>query len=96
MARTDNGPSTGTGTVQYSIFKNNEGSVLAQCGNAITVATGNSPACQTGTTTGTNGASDPSACSFAASDSIVFKIDMIANQNANAYVGNLNFIFTNK
>jgi hypothetical protein len=96
MGRTDNGPSSGTGTVQYSIYRNTSGSVLTQCGTAITVSTGTSSSWASGTTTGANGASDPSACGFTASDSIVFKIDLIANQNANAYVGNLNFIFTNK
>jgi len=96
MGRTDNGPSSGTGTVQYSIFRNSTGSVLTQCGSAITVSTGTSTAWEIGTTTGENGAADPSACGFNAGDSIVFKIDMIANQNANAYVGNLNFTFTNK
>jgi hypothetical protein len=96
MARTDNGPTTGTGTVQYSIFRNTSGSTLAQCGSAITVSTGTSSSWSVGATTGSNGASDPSACGFNAGDSIVFKIDTIANQNANAYVGNLNFIFTNK
>jgi hypothetical protein len=96
MGRTDNGPSSGTGTVQYSIYRNTGGSALAQCGSAVTVSTGDSTSWSIGTTTGSNGASDPSACGFTAGDSIVFKIDVIANQNANAYVGNLNFIFTNK
>jgi hypothetical protein len=96
MGRTDNGPSSGTGTVQYSIYRNSSSSALTQCGSTITVSTGTSSAWSSGTTTGANGASDPSACGFSAGDSIVFKIDMIANQNANAYVGNLNFIFTNK
>ena len=96
MGRTDNGPSSGTGTVQYSIYRNTSGSVLTQCGSAIIVSTGTKSSWQIGVTTGSDGAADPSACGFNAGDSIVFKIDTIANQNANAYVGNLNFIYTNK
>jgi hypothetical protein len=43
-----------------------------------------------------NGATDPATCGFSASNSIVFKIDVVASQNANAYVGNLNFTFSNR
>ena len=42
-----------------------------------------------------SGAADPSTCGFSPSDSIVFKIDVTASQDANAYVGNLNFTFSN-
>jgi hypothetical protein len=43
-----------------------------------------------------SGATDPATCGFGAGNSIVFKIDVVASQNANAYVGNLNFTFSNR
>jgi hypothetical protein len=80
-------------TVQYSVYRNNTGTGLTQCGTAVAVSTGSVASWQTGLATG---AADPSTCSFSASDSIVFKIDVIASSNANAYVGNLGFTFSNK
>ncbi len=88
MGRTDSANST----VAYSVYKNHTGSALALCGSA-TVSTGVQTSWQVKVATGT---ADPSTCSFAASDSIVFKIDMTASSNANAYVSNLGFTFTNK
>lgn len=80
-------------TVQYRIYKNN-GSGLTQCGSsAVSVSTGVQTSWQTGTA---SGAVDPSTCSFAGGNSVVFKIDVTASSNANAYVGNLNFTFSNK
>jgi hypothetical protein len=103
MGRTDNGSSGGTGTVQYTVFKNAGSGAggLTPCdptasatnGTPIQVSTGTSASWSTVTAVGK---SDPSTCSFAAGNSIVFKIDVLANKNANAYVGNLNFSFSNK
>jgi hypothetical protein len=88
MGKTDSTNST----VQYSVYKN-DGSSLTLCGLINSVSTG----VQTSWLTGyANGAADPSTCGFAANNSIVFKIDTIASNNANAYVGNLNFAFSNK
>lgn len=92
MARTDNGSSGGSSSVQYQIYRNN-GSGLLPCGSAVSVSSGTQTSWLTGTATG---AADPSTCGFAPGNSIVFKIDMTTSKNANAYVGNLNFAFSNK
>ncbi len=94
MARTDNGSTPGaSSTVQYSILKNAPGSGTTPCGGSSTVSTGTQTSWQTVTA---GGAADPSTCGFAPGNSIVFKIDMTVSRNANAYVGNLNFSFSNK
>jgi hypothetical protein len=92
MARTDNGSNGGSSSVSYKIYRNNA-SGLTQCGSAITVSTGTVTSWQIQTAAG---AADPSTCGFAASNSIVFEIDMTTSKNASAYVGNLNFAFSNK
>ncbi len=79
-------------TVAYSVYKNHTGSALALCGSA-TVSTGVQTSWQVKTATGT---ADPSTCGFVGGDSIIFKIDVTASSNANAYVSNLNFTFSNK
>lgn len=89
MGRTDSTNST----VQYGIYRDSSSGGLVQCGTTAPVSTGSAAAWTVGTA---EGAADPSTCNFAPGDSIVFKIDVIASQNANAYVGNLNFTFTNK
>jgi hypothetical protein len=89
MGRTDSTNST----VRYTVYKNNSGTGLTACGSAVTVSTGSVSTWQPGTATG---AADPSTCGFAPSDSVVFKIDVVAKSNANAYVGNLNFTFSNR
>jgi hypothetical protein len=88
MGRTD----SSSATVQYSIYRNNA-SGLTQCGSAVSVSTGSVSTWQTGIA---SGSADPSTCSFAPGNSIVFKIDVIASSNASAYVGNLNFTFNNQ
>ena len=80
-------------TVAYHLYRNNSVIGLVACGGVVTVSTGVQTSWQVATATGT---SDPSTCGFSPRDSIVFKIDMTASVNANAYVGNLNFIFSNK
>lgn len=92
MGRTDNGSSGGAASVQYQIYRNNS-SGLTPCGSAIAVSSGTQTTWQTGTA---SGAADPSTCSFSAGNSIVFKIDATTSKNANAYIGNLNFAFSNK
>ncbi len=88
MGRTDNANST----VNYQIYRNTSSGLIA-CGATVDVSTGTQTAWQVGTA---SGAADPSTCGFAGGDSIVFKINVIASQNANAYVGNLNFTFSNR
>lgn len=88
MGRTDNANST----VNYQIYRNTS-TGLTPCGSTTAVSTGAQTAWQIGTA---SGAADPSTCGFAPSESIVFKINITASQNANAYVGNLNFTFSNR
>lgn len=89
MGRTDNANST----VQYQIYRSNSSTGMTPCGSAVTVSTGTQTSWQPGQATG---AADPSTCSFAAGDSIVFKISMTSSSNANAYIGNLGFTFSNR
>lgn len=88
MGRTDSTNST----VQYQIYRQDTNNGLVACGSSVAVSSGAASAWQTGIATG---AADPSACGFTPGSSIVFKIDVIASQNANAYIGNLNFAFNN-
>jgi hypothetical protein len=88
VGRTDSTNST----VQYQIYRSDATAGLLSCGSAVSVSTGVSSSWQTGIATG---AADPSTCSFVPGDSIVFKISMTASVNSNAYVSNLNFIFSN-
>ncbi|HEU5005006.1 MAG TPA: carbohydrate binding domain-containing protein [Candidatus Saccharimonadales bacterium] len=89
MGRTD----SSNATVQYSVYKEDSTTGLSQCGPTVSVSTGSVSSWKVGVA---SGAADPSTCGFAPSDSIVFKIDVVASQNADAYVGNLNFTFSNK
>lgn len=87
MGRTDNTNSN----VTYQVYRNNSAGLTA-CGSAVPVSTGAQSVWQVATATGT---SDPSTCGFAAGDSVVFKISLTASGNANAYVSNLGFTFSN-
>lgn len=89
MGRTD----STNATVQYQLYRNDPAAGLVSCGSAVLVSAGAVSSWQTGIA---SGATDPSTCGFAPGNSIVFKIDITASQNANAYVGNLNFIFSNR
>jgi hypothetical protein len=78
-----------TATVNYQIYKNTA-SGLTACGSTVTVSTGVQTLWQKGTAAST---SDPSTCSFAAGNTVVFKINLAAQSNSLAYSGNLNFAF---
>ena len=88
MGRTDSINST----VNYQIYRNTS-TGLSACGGTVAVSSGVQTSWKVGIA---SGAADPSTCGFAPGDSIVFKIATTASQNANAYVGNLNFTFSNK
>jgi hypothetical protein len=88
MGRTDSTDSA----VSYQIYRNNASSGLTACGSSTSVATGVETTWQKGTASGT---ADPSTCDFAAGDSIVFKIDVTAKNDANAYVSDLDFALSN-
>lgn len=89
MGRTD----SANATVNYQIYRDDAATGLTPCGSAVSVSTGVVTSWQTGVA---SGAADPSTCGFAPGNSIVFKINVTASNNANAYVGNLNFIFSNR
>jgi hypothetical protein len=89
MGRTD----STNATVNYQVYRNDTTSGMTACGSPVAVSTGIVSSWQTGTASGT---ADPSTCSFSAGNSVVFKINVTASQNASAYVGNLNFTFNNR
>lgn len=79
--------------VEYQVYKNDQSTGLTTCGPLVPVSSGAAASWQTGLATGT---ADPSTCGFAPGNSIVFRINVTASQNSNAYIGNLNFIFSNR
>jgi hypothetical protein len=84
---------TASNTVQYSVYKNISGT-LTQCGSAVSVSSGVQTTWQTGTA---SGSADPASCSgFVAGSTIVFKIDVSSVNSGSAYVGNINFQYTNQ
>lgn len=89
MGRTD----STNAIVEYQVYRNDPAAGMTPCGSAVAVSSGAATSWQTGAA---SGAADPSTCGFAAGHSIVFKINVTASQNASAYVGNLNFTFSNR
>lgn len=79
-------------TVTYQVYKDHPGSALASCGSAVSVSTG---AQTTWQKVNASGSADPANCSFAAGDSILIRINLTANSNANAYTSTLGFTFSN-
>ena len=80
-------------SVSYQVYKNDANTGLTACGPLVNVSSGNASAWQPGAAAGT---SDPSTCGFNPGNSVVFKINTTASQNANAYIGDLNFVFSNR
>ncbi len=78
-------------TVAYKVY-DAKSSALTTCGT-VSVSTGVKASWQPGLATGT---ADPSTCGFSAGDSILFEIDVTASNNSNAYVGTINFSFSNQ
>lgn len=87
MGRTDSSDSS----VTYQVYRN-DGAGLTACGSAQSVSSG----IQTSWQQAVVSANDPALCGFDPGDSIVFKITMAAANDANAYVSNLNFTFSNQ
>ncbi len=75
-------------TVSYQLYRNN-GSGLVACGSATDVSTGVKTAWQEVKPT-----TDPATCGFEAGDSIIFKINLTAANDAHAYVSNLGFAYS--
>ncbi len=87
MGRTDSSDST----VSYQVYRKDTTGLVA-CGSVVPVSTGTQTSWQQASAAGL---SDPSGCEFEPGDSIVFKINMTASNDANAYVSNLDFAFSN-
>lgn len=85
-ARTDSTNSS----VGYQVYRKTD-SGLTACGTMIATSQGAQSSWQTAAATAT----DPVTCSFAAGDSVVFKISLGARSNANAYVSDLSFAYKN-
>lgn len=75
--------------VTYEVYKST-GSAITACGTETTVTTAD----DTWQTVSING-NEASSCAFAGSNYVIFKINVKAEDNANAYVENLNFTYTN-
>lgn len=88
MGRTNDAKSN----VSYQIYRDNTGDGLTSCGSAITVSTGAKTTWQKATATGS---ADPFNCGFEPGDSILFRINLTAEEDFKAYVSNLNFTFSN-
>ncbi len=87
LGRTD----SANATVTYSVYKNVTGTGLSLCSAAKTISTGVQTTWQTATPT-----TDLSTCSFAANNSVVVKVEVTSSANANAYIGTLNFQYSNQ
>ena len=77
-------------SVSYDVYRSSPSTGMTLCGTTVNVSTGPQSLWQKSTASGSN---DPANCSFTTSDSIVIKINMTASNDANAYVGNLNFAY---
>jgi hypothetical protein len=94
-ARVDN---TTNASVTYEMFKST-GSAVTQCGTGETnVITGGGGSANTWYSYGING-NEATGCSFSSSSAgnlVIFKINLKANTNANAYVSTLTFTTTGR
>lgn len=91
VARTD---STSNAAVTYEMFKST-GSAVTQCGTGETTVVSSADTWQS---VGING-NESTGCSFSsssASNFVIFKINLKANSNANAYVSTLSFTTTGR
>lgn len=78
-------------SVAYQIYRDN-GSGLEACGSSVGVSSGAGSSWQRGSAAE---GSDPSGCNFEPGDSILFRINLTAKNEAIAYVSNVHFIFRN-
>lgn len=79
--------------VTYQIYRNTTEDGLKDCGQVVKVSTGNKSTWQKAVA---KDDSDPSGCEFKPGDSIVFKINLTSKADANAYISNLGFTFSNR
>lgn len=88
MGRTDSADSS----VSYQIYRDDNNNGLTSCGSVVSVSSGVQSTWQKAAA---SGSADPTNCSFEAGDSILFRINLRAKTDANAYVSNLAFTFSN-
>ncbi len=84
--------------VKYAIFKST-GSAITQCSALSTVVgsgVGSANTWTSGVAGTLSGTTDPSACSYAAGNNVIFQIQVSAASNAASYAENLNFQFSNQ
>jgi hypothetical protein len=86
--------STSNGAVTYEVFRSN-GSAVSRCYDGATNETAVTSSINTWQTVGVNG-NEATSCGFSANDNVIFKINVKAQNNANVYVENLSFTYTNK
>lgn len=87
MGRTDSIDAS----VTYQLYRKDSTGALTACGTTVNVSTGNQTSWQKGATAG-----NLASCNFEAGDSIMIKINVTAFDDANAYVSDLKFAFSNK
>lgn len=88
MGRTD----SINAAITYQIYQNTTTGLVA-CGTEVAVSTGAQTGWKKGNATG---ASDPATCTFAAGDSVVFKVTATASNDAHAYISTLGFAYSNQ
>jgi hypothetical protein len=88
------GRSGDNANVTYQVYRDTgtSGVGLVACGEAVPIPTGGQPSWNTGWATGD---ADPANCGFQPGESILFRINLTAAEDANAYISNLEFIFSN-
>lgn len=88
MGRTDSSDAA----VAYQIYRDN-GTGLDSCSSLITVSNTAQTLWQKAAA---DGSDDPAECEFEPGDSILLRINLTSKDNANAYVSNVNFTFSNQ
>ena len=78
--------------VAYQIYRSTA-SGLEACGSAVSVSSGAQLSWQTGAA---SLGADPANCTFQPGESILFRINLQAHADANAYVSTLNFAFSSQ
>lgn len=81
-------------SVNYQIYRDtgSGGVGLVACGEAVPIPASSQPAWSVGWA---NGSADPANCGFQPGESILFRINLTASEDASAYASNLEFVFSN-
>ncbi len=87
MSRTDSTDAT----VSYQLYRNKSDGGMVACGTTVTAATGAHTSWNKATVAPTE---DPAHCDFAAGDSLVFRINLTAKNDAHAYISTIGFTYS--